>query len=317
MSRFVALALASSLVVGTSLPTLAHAQAVTTSPVPAMPGRLIAIGAGHRLHLWCSGEGAPTVILEAGLGAYSVDWGLVQSAVALKTRVCSYDRAGYAWSDRGPEPRGLATSAAELHQLLQRAHVPPPYVLVGQSWGGRIVRVFAHAHPDEVAGMVLIDTYSEGTAKVAEDVLNGLDLRAEEESNPAVHLPAALQAARAWARSRPRQQDISDPDEPERAIEATTAATKIPLGDKPLFVVSAGRISWDARDRASGKSYVAELGAHVASEAFLAGLSRNSRFVMAGASFHEVHLYEPQVVANAILQVLASARTGGRLARPD
>ena len=316
MKRFAALALASSVVVGMWLPTLAQAQAATPIPVPAMPGRLIAIGAGHRLHLWCSGEGAPTVILEAGLGAYSVDWGLVLPAVAARTRVCAYDRAGYAWSDNGPEPRGLATSAAELHQLLQRAQVPPPYVLVGQSWGGRIVRVFAHAHPDEVAGMVLIDTYSEGTARVAEGVLDGLDLRAGEESNPAVHFPAELEAARAWARSRPRQQDISDPDEPEQAIEATTAATKIPLGDKPLFVVSAGRLSWDTRDRARGESYTAELRAHVASEAFLAGLSRNSRFVVARASFHQVHLYEPQVVADAIVQVLASARTGERLARP-
>ncbi len=316
MSRFVAVALASSLVAAASLPTLVHAQTATTSQIPSMPGRLVAIEAGHRLHLWCSGKGAPTVILEAGLGAYSVDWGLVQPAVAAKTRICSYDRAGYAWSEKGPEPRGLGTSAAELHQLLQRAGVRPPYVLVGQSWGGRIVRVFAHAHPNEVAGMVLIDTYSEGTGNVSDDVLSSLNPRAEEEADPAAHLAAALQAARTWARGLPRQQDISDPDEPERAIEATTAANKTPLGNKPLFVVSAGRLSWDARDRANGKSYATELRAHVASEAFLAGLSRNSQFVVAHASFHQVHLSEPQVVTNAILQVMAAARTGERLARP-
>jgi pimeloyl-ACP methyl ester carboxylesterase len=295
--------------------TMVHAQAAR-SPRPAMPGRLVAIDAGHRLHLWCTGEGAPTVVLESGLGAYSVDWGLVQPAVAAKTRVCSYDRAGYAWSDRGPEPRGLATSATELHQLLRRAGIAPPFVLVGQSWGGRIVRVFAHAHPGEVAGMVLIDTYSEGTTKLADDLVGSLNPRAEEESDPTARLPAELRAARRWASSLPRQQDISDPDEPEKAIESTTSANRMPLGNKALFVVAAGRLSWDAGDRASGRSYVAELREHVAAEAFLSGLSRNSQFAVGYSSFHQVHLYEPQLVTNAILQVVASARTGERLARP-
>ena len=312
----VAVSVASVLLVCAAWET-ARAQTATQSRTPAMPGRLVAIEAGHRLHLWCTGEGAPTVILEAGLGAYSIDWGLVQPAVSANTRVCSHDRAGYAWSDKGPEPRGLGTSAAELHQLLRRAGVRAPYVLVGQSWGARIVRVFAHAHPDEVVGMVLIDTYSEGTTKVADAVLESLNPRAEEESDPVVHLPAPLRAARTWATGLPRQQDISDPDEPERALEATTAANKMPLGNKPLIVVSAGRLSWDASDRASNRSYVAELRAHVASEAFLAGLSRNSQFVVGRASLHQVHLYEPQIVTNAILQVVAAARTGVRLASPE
>lgn len=311
MARLVTVALVLGLNIAGLLPISGEAQVPRkTSQAPAMPGNLVAVERGHRLHLWCTGAGAPTVILEAGLGAYAVNWGLVQPSVARKTRVCSYDRAGYAWSDKGPEPRGLGTSVAELHQLLQRADVKPPYILVGQSWGGRIVRVFAHAYPNEVVGMVLIDTYSEGTAQVAEEVLSRLDLRTAEESDPAVRLPAELQVARTWASGLTRQPDISDPDEPERAIEATTATNRVPLGNKPLFVVSAGRLSWDARDRASGKSYAAELRAHVASEAFLAGLSRNSQFVVARASFHEVHLYEPEIVTNAILQVLASTRTG-------
>lgn len=287
-------------------------QALQPSQAPQPPGKLIDIG-GYRLHLLCSGEGGPTVILESGLGAYSVDWGLVQPQVAKFTKVCSYDRAGYAWSDKGPEPRGLGTSAAELHQLLQRAGVRPQYVVVGQSWGGRIVRVFAHRHPDKVSGLVLIDTYSEGTVNVSEDVLSSLDPRAEEERDPAAQLPAALQAASTWARGLPRQQDISDPDEPERAIEATTAANKTPLGNKPLIIVSAGRLSWDAHDRASGRSYPTELRAHIASEAFLAGLSRNSQFVVARRSFHQVHLYEPDLVTNAIRQMVIAVRSGKKL----
>jgi pimeloyl-ACP methyl ester carboxylesterase len=307
--------LAMALVAGSLTAAPAGAPAPAATSAPPMPGRLVAIDAGHRLHLWCTGEGSPTVILESGLGAYSIDWALVQPALAATTRVCSYDRAGYAWSEKGPEPRGVGTSATELHQLLTHAGVPPPYVLVGQSWGGRIVRVFEHAHPDEVAGMVLIDTYSEGTAEPPMEIVESLDLRAEEAPDPSAKLPAALQEARAWAVSHRRRLDVTDPDEPDRAVAATTAGTKTPLGDKPLYVVSAGRLSWDAHDRASGKSYAAELRAHVAEEAFLAGLSGNGRFAVGRASFHEVHLFEPQLVTKAILQVLASARTGKPLAR--
>ncbi len=128
-------------------------QDAQSPQAPAAPGKLVDIG-GHRLHLLCSGEGEPTVILESGLGAYSVDWGLVQPLVGKFTRVCSYDRASYAWSDRGPDPRGLRTSVSEVHRLLAAAGITRPYVVVGQSWGGRIVRLFAHTYPQEVAGMV-------------------------------------------------------------------------------------------------------------------------------------------------------------------
>src|SRR5215510_12566828 len=107
MSRFAA-ALALSLVLATSLQTLGYPQSTGNSAAPPMPGRLIATDAGHRLHLWCTGEGAaPTVILVGGGGGYSIDWGLVQPAIAANARVCSYDRANFAWSDKGPAPRGV------------------------------------------------------------------------------------------------------------------------------------------------------------------------------------------------------------------
>jgi pimeloyl-ACP methyl ester carboxylesterase len=282
-------------------------------PAARMPGRLVDIGT-HRLHIWCVGAGSPTVILESGLGAYSVDWSLVQPALATRTRVCSYDRASYAWSDRGPEPRGLGTSVRELHGLLRAAGVPPPFVLVGQSWGGRIVRVYAHTYPSEVAGLVLIDTYSEGERDVSADVISALDLRAQPEpQDGGAPFPADMRPLRDWARLKPRQQDISDPDEPEAAMTATTAGTTIPLGAKPLIVISAGRLSWGAAERATGESYTLALQAHVRSEAFLAGLSTDSRFVVARASYHLVHLYEPALVASAIEDVLRAARNGTKL----
>ena len=203
--------------------------------------------------------------------------------------------------------------------MLQRADVRPPYLLVGHSWGGLISRIFAHKYPEDVAGMVLIDTNPPTcTAPLADDVLAKLDTHAEEESNPGVHLPADVRAARNWARSlSPPEEymslETSDLLEPEREIAATTVGNKVPLGDKPLYVISAGRLSWDAQARASGRSYLTALRAHITNEACTAGLSRNSQFAVAYASFHAVHLYEPQIVTNAIRRVLKSVRTGAPL----
>jgi len=296
----------------------ASAQDTRASQAPPPPGRLVDIG-GHRLHLLSSGpeessgEPVPTVILESGLGAYSVDWGLVQAQVAKFARVCSYDRASYAWSDRGPDPRGLRTSVNELHRLLEQAKVKPPYVLVGQSWGGRIARLFAHSYPKEVAGMVLIDTFSEGTAQVPAEVLN-LQVQEEEEKDPAVNLPALLRDAHAWAAAKERQPDITDEKEdPDELIRSTTGASKTPLDDRPLVVISAGRLSYSARDRKTGRSLQEDIRAHVQSQAFLATLSRNSQFLVARRSFHKVHLYEPDLVIDAIRQVLTAVGSGKKL----
>jgi pimeloyl-ACP methyl ester carboxylesterase len=124
------------------------------------PGLLVDVG-GHRLHIWCSGSGMPSVILEAGLGGSSADWGFVQPDVAKFTRVCSYDRAGMGYSDPGPSPRTMRRITGELLQLLDRAGVTGPVVPVGASIGGLAVRLLASEHPDRVAGLVLVDSSSE------------------------------------------------------------------------------------------------------------------------------------------------------------
>src|SRR5262249_44829825 len=151
------------------------------------------------------------------------------------------------------------------HQVLRRAEVPQPYVLVGLSLGAQIARVFAHKYSDELAGVVLIDSAAlEGTTPVAEDILSSLDTRAEEETSLAEHLPPDMEAARVWARTLARREqppptmkdgpmefpptgvtyatpiwlETSDLSEPQRAVAATMVGTKVPLGDKPLFVIS-------------------------------------------------------------------------------
>src|SRR5437868_14963164 len=112
------------------------------------PGKLVDVG-GYRLHINCTGTGSPTVILDAGLGGTSLDWSKIQPAVARFTRVCSYDRAGYGWSESGPGPRTSPQIVKELHLLLVHAQVNGPYLLVGHSVGGLNMRLYAYRYPGE------------------------------------------------------------------------------------------------------------------------------------------------------------------------
>jgi pimeloyl-ACP methyl ester carboxylesterase len=125
-----------------------------------MKGTLVDVG-GHELNINCTGEGAPTVVLETGLGNLAMSWEKVQLGIEKFTRVCVYDRAGYGWSEAGTLPRTSLQIAKELHQLLRNAGEKPPYVLVGLSSGGMHVRVFNGLYPNEVAGMVLVDASTE------------------------------------------------------------------------------------------------------------------------------------------------------------
>ena len=122
------------------------------------PGEMVDVGE-HRLHLNCLGQGSPTVVLDAGWGYTSVEWsGWVQPEVAEHTRVCAYDRAGMGWSEPEPGPPNATQSADELHALLQEAGEEGPYVLVGHSLAGLYSRIYAERYPEEVAGMVLVDS---------------------------------------------------------------------------------------------------------------------------------------------------------------
>ena len=124
------------------------------------PGQLFN-AIGSKLKLNCTGSGSPTVILEAGLGDSILGWNRVQPRVAKLTRVCSYDRAGYGGSEPGVMPRTSRQIAAELHGLLKNAGERPPFVLVGHSFGGYTVRLYNSVFPDQVAGIVLVDSTQE------------------------------------------------------------------------------------------------------------------------------------------------------------
>jgi pimeloyl-ACP methyl ester carboxylesterase len=154
---FAALTLAS---VGGGYETVGESIDATIHP---MPGQLIDVG-GHRLHLNCTGSGSPTVVLEPGLGETSAVMGWIAPTVAADSRVCVYDRAGRGWSESADGPQDGAQTAADLQTLLERAHIPGPYVLAGHSFGGLYILTFAAHYPDQVAGMVLLDSTAPASA---------------------------------------------------------------------------------------------------------------------------------------------------------
>jgi hypothetical protein len=125
----------------------------------AAPGKLYDVGT-HRLHLDCHGNGSPTVVLSNSLGGISAGWARITAPVAVTTRVCAYDRAGQGWSEESASPRDGVQSANELHTLLEKAGEHGPYVLVGHSTGGTYAMTYAARYPDQVAGMVLVDSSS-------------------------------------------------------------------------------------------------------------------------------------------------------------
>jgi pimeloyl-ACP methyl ester carboxylesterase len=140
----------------------ALAQAATKAPdvtAGAMPGRLVDVG-GYRLHLSCTGTGAPTVVLLNGLGETSPLWARVNPVIAVTTRVCAYDRAGQGWSDDSPNPADATSAATDLHRLLTAAGESGPFVLAGHSSGGVHALTYTHLYPADVAGVVLLDSAS-------------------------------------------------------------------------------------------------------------------------------------------------------------
>lgn len=132
-----------------------NAAPLSDEKFPA-PGKYIDVDK-RRMHLYCTGQGTPTVILDAGLGGTSLEWVRVQPAVARFSRVCSYDRSGYGWSESIPGPRTSTIIVKELEQLLRLSEEPGPYILVGHSFAGLNVRLFASRYPERIAGLVLVD----------------------------------------------------------------------------------------------------------------------------------------------------------------
>jgi pimeloyl-ACP methyl ester carboxylesterase len=290
------------------------------------PGRLIDVsqaGAPYRLHLHCTGErspGRPTVILDTLSGGTSALWGWVQPAVAASGRVCSYDRAGWGWSDAGTDPRDAHQSARELHSLLERAGEPGPYVLVGHSLGGLYVRAYTAAYPEQVSGLVLLDASHPDQAQhlSAEALAEGAAFERQLPLFSALTrlgvgrlyfdlggtfdfetLPPAERAAVEAFWSLPRHWDSQRREGPFRPATDAQVRAAGGVGDRPLLVVTAGTGAapeW------------------LALQADLVTLSTNSAQRLVSQASHGSLVMHPdhaQVTAQAILDVVAAAVSGG------
>jgi pimeloyl-ACP methyl ester carboxylesterase len=265
------------------------------------PGQLVDIG-GHRLHLWCTGNGAPTVILDTGLGGTTADWGFVQPDVAQFARVCAYDRAGMGYSDRGPSPRTARRIAKELAELLARSGNTGPVVLVGASIAGFGVREFASEHPDHVAGLVLVDASHEDDVHDVPRMARFVPVLATTGVLRMLHVsfgqrleslaPAVRQFAQATSFRAAGFQTAADELRhiEESASEVRRSRRTLTV---PVLVVTGGRggdENWRRlqRDQAS--------------------LSDRGCLIVAQQSGHVVAVDEPAVVVDAVRSVVETAR---------
>jgi pimeloyl-ACP methyl ester carboxylesterase len=187
------------------------------------PHQMVALANGRRLNMFCMGQGAPTVILEAGLGSSLSDWRKVQGAISGFTQVCAYERAGYGFSDPAPGPADVARAAADLHLLIRKGRISTPFVLVGHSIGGFFATVYAATHPHEVAGMVLIDPSfaGQGQRAMAGWTKPQLNAAAEQQNQTLMSLRKCLDIAKVGGFAKPENQKsdcIDNPPDPDPVL---------------------------------------------------------------------------------------------------
>ena len=251
-------------------------------------GRLVGTGVGHeRLFLDCQGARGPTVVLEADLGVESGTWAAVQPGVASFARVCRYDRAGLGLSGRGPRPRDAREQVRELRGLLAHAHLAPPYVLVGAGFGALAAQLFARDARREVAGLVLVD----GAAPAAER-----------------RIEALLHPDQRWGWRRALEANPEGVRLADLAASAAEVARAAPMPKIPLVVLRRGL----PLDGGAGWPTAAVERTWAELQAELAASSPLGVVEVAGASHHRIAESQPELVIEAVRQVVARARAKAR-----
>ncbi|MEX2516151.1 MAG: alpha/beta hydrolase [Gammaproteobacteria bacterium] len=278
-----------------------------------LPGERVDIG-GHRLYIHCSGSGSPTVVIDAGLGGFSMEWRDVQQSLSANTRVCTYDRAGYGYSDAGPMPRTSGRIAGELKTLLERAHVAAPYVLVGHSFGGYNIRYFASAYPELVSGLVLVDaSHPEQFQRFPATQQKPADVAARKPQQASQRLvsrpvmpgnyPVDLRqkAFMLMSTYKARSAQSAEFLDFERSADMVR---KLPIPDVPVVVLSRGKRVWPHTERGDVMEKIwDEL------QDDLEKVSANSLHLIAANSGHSIHLDQPDAVSSAILLTAAASRS--------
>lgn len=297
-------------------------QSASQSKTPPPLGKLIDVG-GYRVHLYCTGQGSPTVMI---VGAQpSFDWGLVQPEIAKTTQVCTYDPSGSAWSDPGPEPtcEGMTT---EIHNLLANAGIKGPFVIVGHSMGAVWARLYTNRFPNDVVGMVIVDHAAAlslapgtpipqnlviapptGATTPPQGVATGSNSGRQLVSVTATDfskLPAKNFELHKWAASLPptrtAQQQRAFFDTCREEANNLTASRPDPNGDIPLVVITSD-------------SPLSKAPAFEKLQTTLLGLSHNSKRMIAENSGHIVQVDRPDVIISGINQVVEAVRHKSKL----
>jgi pimeloyl-ACP methyl ester carboxylesterase len=283
------------------------------------PGRRVAVD-GRRMHIFCEGSGSPTVIIEQGIGAQSLAWAPLNHRMSSITTVCAYDRAGMGYSDPLDHPTPAAEVARRLHALLESAGIHDHLVLLGWSAGGMYAREYYRQFPGRVAGMVLVDSsHEQQLARLGDpDVgyFNPLKLDrvltpigwtrlsgAVEQRYASSPLPPPIRARLIAINLRARfpRTMLAEGD----GFRADLAANRSPpsLADLPLVVLSEGRPNIPfMRERLATWSALQDELAH---------LSSHGRHVVATHSAHAIHRTEPELIVEAVREVVAQARGSG------
>ena len=305
----------------------AWAKAVLRAHYPPV-GQLVDVG-GYRLHIACTGAGSPTVILDAGAGDPGLSWARVQPVIARSTRVCAYDRAGLGWSDRSPKPRTAAVMVAELHTLLTRAGIAGPYLLVGHSLGGLVVRQYAHTYPHGVVGLVLVESaheaqwlrYPEPIRSNLPSVLRQLRVVQAAASIGILALKPSLYPTESRlprdAAETSRALKVSSGKAIGTAVDELASLSQggtpplTTLGDLPVIVLSKSHLDPETVPPGPGITPAVLQDYERTSEQLqreLAALSTHGKRMVAAGSGHYVQLDRPDLVSGAIAELLAAAR---------
>lgn len=275
------------------------------------PGDRITVD-GHRLHLYCTGQGSPSVILDAGLGGTVLDWQRVQPMLAQDTRVCSYDRPGYGWSDRiGNRAHTIDWLTDTLHRLLEHGGIAPPHVLVGHSFGGLIAQLYAKRFPERIAGLILVD--STHSAQFERFVAAGVNRRIVPPSNGQFmisnhsRIPDALPeswktTARALALTPDTVSSLYSEMRYLRSNAQWVGRFGGTLPEVPLVVLAHdSRLGTDNDRRRMAETWL-ELQRELASEVPL------GKLVITDHSGHYIHLEQPDLVIESIRDVVIRVR---------
>jgi pimeloyl-ACP methyl ester carboxylesterase len=321
-----------------ALPILANAAEKSTAIINDVaytkPQKLVRIAPDQRLNIYCTGTGSPTVVFDSGLGEKTSNWGLIQPAVAKHTRACSYDRAGLGFSDPPNRPSTSANMVDDLHRLLHAAGIRPKYILVGHSLGGMNIKLYAETYLSEVAGLVFVDPSHEDLGKGAwaidpesqktyapymealqrcleakpEDFVAGSELVQSCGPFPDSHYSAAINAVE-MERGKQHgrlQARISEQENVWFTSADQVRAAYRPLGAIPIIVLTHEAFPRGAAETQEQRDAKNKLWLDLHDQ--IAGMSTRGKRTTVENSGHYIQLQQPQIVIDAILEVLQTAQ---------